>query len=468
MLHLQIGFPSGRYWAATHADPSRPEWPPHPSRVYSALVAGAYGVTGRITDAERNVLNRLAAADPPAIAFPDADLQAAPQSYVPVNDEASRVAPALKSHGVLMPNRQVRHFPVAYLTGEPEVRLSWSLQLDDEELALLDGIAARVTHLGTSHSLITARFSQTEEQIAPRWIPATDGRHYLRVPIAGRLDELDRQVARRADRSVRDELRRHAQACEITMSYRQAEEPPVTQVDVRHDWIALKLEEASWGADTAHTLARAARRALMALVGDDAPAALHGHDTNIEHLAWLPLPDVGHPHARGRIRGLAIGFPRSLPMTDAALLMRALQQLQRLRLPDGQVARLSPVQEGASTPVVLRADTWCRPSTTWATVTPVILDHPPRRADADRLVAALIESLEHAGLPTPVEVRLTRYSAFDGAPAAQDVPTKLPRYHAEVCFPMAVAGPVMAGRWRNFGIGLLRPIDGSGAAGGAA
>lgn len=466
MLHLQIGFPTGRYWAASHADPSRPEWPPHPSRVYSALVAGAYGATGRITDAERRVLNLLEAAAPPAIAFPDADLQAAPQSYVPVNDEASRVAPAKKSHGVLIPNRQVRHFPVAYLTGEPEVHMSWSLQVGDEELALLDGIAARMTHLGTSHSFVTARFVQHDDQIISRWIPAAEGRHYLRAPIAGRLDELDRQVASRADPSARDALRRHAPVCETLVSYRPADAAPVAQFDARHDWIALKLDDASWGADTAHTLARAARRALMALVGNDVPAALHGHDATVEHLAWLPLPDVGHPHARGRIRGLAIGFPRSLPVTDAALLVRTLQRLQRLHLPDGQVARLSPVLEGASTPLVLRTDTWCRPCTTWATVTPVVLDHPPRRADADNLLAALVASLEHAGLPTPVEVRLTRCSAFDGAPAALDVPTRLPRYHAEVRFPLPVAGPVIAGRWRNFGIGLFRPLEGNGSAGG--
>ncbi len=222
--------------------------------------------------------------------------------------------------------------------------------------------------------------------------------------------------------------------------------------------MAFRLDDASWGADTAHTLARAARRALMALLCDTVPDALHGHDGSIEHVAWLPLPDVGHSHARGRIRGLAVGFPRSLAPADLAVLVRGLQRLQLLHLPDGQTARLAPVVEAEDTPRVLRTGTWCRASVEWATVTPVILDRPPKRAEANLLLQALVESLTAAGYPIPVEVKLSRTSEFGGAPAALDIPTRLPRYHSTVRFAEPVEGPVIAGRWRNFGIGLFRPV----------
>lgn len=460
MLHLQIGFPTGRYWAASHANPAEPEWPPHPSRIYSALVAGAYGATGQISEQERRALDLLATAPPPTLAFPDADTRASPQSYVPVNDEASRIHPAKKSHGVLLPNRQARHFPAAYLSGEPEVHVTWSMQLDAETFAALDGIAARTTHIGTSHSFVTARFTQGVGQRPPRMAPATSGSHYLRVPTAGRLDELDQHVARRSSTKLRDALRRHASSCESLVAYREVAAPEQALIAARHDWFALRLDDASWGADTAYSFARAARRALLALLGDQAPPALHGHDmSSAAHLAWLPLPDIGRVHATARIRGLAIGFPRELSAADAAVLVRGLSQLQRLRLPDGQVAQLSPVLEGASTLKALQAWTWCRPSRVWATVTPVILDRPPRRPDPGRLVAAMVESLQLAGLPLPVDVRLSRNSAFEGAPAALDIPTRLPRYHAVLRFTDPVEGPVIAGRWRNFGIGLFRPLD---------
>lgn len=456
MLHLQIGFPGGRYWAADHADPTQPEWPPHPSRVYSALVAGAYGGNGQIAPEERRLLDRLAAADPPELAFPDADRPRAATSYVPVNDEATRLKPG-KSSGVLGPNRQARQFPGAYLLAEPELHLFWHLSLTADELAVLDGIAARLTHVGTSHSLATAQFRHADDSAMPprRWVPAAEGRHFLRVPRTGRLTELDEQVARR---SQRDELRRHLPRCETLVAYRPADQLAPPRIAAQHDWLALRLDDASWGAADAHTLARAARRALMALLGEQVPPALHGHAAEGEHLLWLPLPDVGHTHASARIRGLAIGFPRSLPPADAAVLVRGLQRLQTLHLPDGQTARLLPVLEGDTTPQVLRTATWCRASTHWASVTPVILDRPPKKPDADRLLHALAESLALAGWPEPVELRLSRTSAHAGAPTALDVATRLPRYHASVRFAQPVEGPLVAGRWRHFGIGLFRPL----------
>ncbi len=457
MLQLQIGFPTGRYCAASHANPREPEWPPHPSRVYSALVAGAYGSSGRLSEQERQALDRLALAGPPALSFPDADTTPAPDSYVPVNDEKSRLSPD-KSHGVLEPNRQVRQFPSAYLLGAPEVSLFWDVDLAAGDIAVLDRLAAHMTHLGTSHTFVTARFQQIAEQPVPRWVPDTAGRDYLRVPIEGRLGELDRQVAQRTDSRQRDTLRRRAPLCEVLVPYRPADRRLAQVTPARHDWMSFRLEDAAWGADTAHTLARVARRALMALIGDTVPAALHGHDDEVEHLAWLPLPDVGHSHARGRIRGLAVGLPRSLAPADLAILVRGLQRLLWLHLPDGQTARLTPVTEAEDTPRVLRTSTWCRASVEWSSVTPVILDRPPKRAEADLLVKALVESITAAGHPAPIDVRLSRTSAFDGAPGALDIPTRLPRYHATVRFAEAVEGPVLAGRWRNFGIGLFRPM----------
>lgn len=206
MLQLQIGFPAGRYCAASHSNPREPEWPPHPSRIYSALVAGAYGQTGQLAEPERLALDRLAMAGPPALSFPDADTTPAPDNYVPVNDEKTRLD-ANKSRGVLSPNRQVRQFPSAYLLGAPEVSLYWDIDLSANELVVLDRMAARMTHVGTSHTLVTARFHQTSSAAVPRWVPDAAGRDYLRVPLQGRLDELDRQQASRADTRQRITLR---------------------------------------------------------------------------------------------------------------------------------------------------------------------------------------------------------------------------------------------------------------------
>lgn len=450
MLQLHIGFPTGRYCAASLADPSWPEWPPHPSRVYSALVAAAYAGGVVPTPAQREALKKLEAAPAPALHFPEADLRDAPESYVPVNDVKSRVSPG-KTTGVLSPNRQARQFPSAFLTGEPEVRLQWSVEVSPQELQALDELAARMTHVGTSHSLVTARFLASE-LFEPRLVPSPTGTEYLRVPMDGRFDELDRIAEQR-----HGTLRRPQPLCESLVAYAAAARGAESVRRSGYEWVVLRLNDAAWGADTAHTFARAARRAVMALLGDQAPAAVHGHDPALPHVAWLPLPDVGHPHAGGKIRGLGVALPTLLSDADRACTLAGLARLQLIHLPDGQTARVAPVCDSTETPIVLRAETWRRASTHWSTVTPVILDRPPKRAEPDRIVAALVESLRTAGFPPPLAVRITRTSDFDGAPNAFDIPTRLPRYHARVQFAQPIEGPVIAGRWKNFGIGFFRP-----------
>lgn len=453
MLHLRIGFPGGRYYAANSDNPGQPEWPPHPSRVYSALVAAAYAGGRQPTDHERQLLHKLESAPPPSLTFPDADLQPAPDSYVPVNDPNTRIrARKLESRGVLHANRQLRQFPAAFLLDNPEIVVSWPLEISTDEIGILDQIAARVTHVGTSHSLVTAQFSRGEPGIPARWIPHPDGDEYLRVPQSGRLDELD-QLAGKGHGT----LRRPPPRCEALSGYAPAELPGVSVVPSLYDWVSMRLLDASWGADTAHTLARALRRAVLALAGDEAPDFVHGHGTTARHIAWLPLPEVGHVHARGRIRGIAIALPLAVPEPERMLALAAIARLQTLLLPDGQKARLEAVIEGPATATGLRSPTWLRASTHWSTVTPVLLDRPPKRATPEAVLSALAESLVNAGYPVPVSLVATRESDFVGAPGVLDVPTRIPRWHARVEFSEPVRGPVLAGRWRNFGVGLFRP-----------
>ena len=195
----------------------------------------------------------------------------------------------------------------------------------------------------------------------------------------------------------------------------------------------------------------------MSILGDDAPPAVHGHDPDVVHLAWLPLADVGHLHAAGKVRGLAVAIPISLASADRAAALAGLARLEELRLPDDQVARVTPIIECPQTPIALRSATWVGPSTHWSTVTPVLLDRPPKRPEPERIVAALTESIVGAGFPVPVSLRASTTSDFHGAPSAFDIPTRIPRFHARVVFAEPVQGPVIAGRWRNFGVGLFRP-----------
>ena len=450
MLQLQIGFPAGRYCAARMGDLAQPEWPPHPARVYSALVAAAYAGGRQPLEPERRVLEALEQAGPPMLAFPEADTTAGAISYVPANDEGTWLK---KSHGPLFPYRQPRYFPAAYLLGEPEIVLAWSLDLNTDELELLDQLAARMTHLGTSHSLVTARFSYSDSSVADFYAPSPYGHFALKVPLPGRLKELDELHEMRGGI-----VRRPLPLCEEIVTYGHIAAKPVQPHASAYEWLVFRLKGAVWGANTAHILGKSLRKCIMSRLDAQAPAAVHGHDQDQLHVAWIPLPFVGHPHADGRILGIGIALPITLTGQERTDTFFALNDLLTCwTLPGGQKAELEPAIEGPDTLRTLRRQTWADISTCWSTVTPVMLDRPPKHFESSRVTQALVQSLVNAGFPPPVSVMLSQTSDFEGGPAVREIPIKLPRTHARVVFAEPVQGPVIAGRLKYFGMGLFRP-----------
>ena len=147
---------------------------------------------------------------------------------------------------------------------------SWST---DEDVAALDELALRVTHVGTSHAFATARFSMVPGGEGGQLHPSPNGQTYFRVPRAGRLMELDRLVDH-----GHGTVRRPPPQCEALVAYAESRITASGAAEAFHDWVTLSFKGASWGADTSHTLARAFRRAVLSIAGDNAPALIHGHD----------------------------------------------------------------------------------------------------------------------------------------------------------------------------------------------
>jgi CRISPR-associated protein Csb2 len=73
-----------------------------------------------------------------------------------------------------------------------------------------------------------------------------------------------------------------------------------------------------------------------------------------------------------------------------------------------------------------------------------------------------------AGLPKPAEVRAGRYPFLPSVPPAYDFrlrrkaaePEERFAAHALLRFSQPVEGPVVLGKLRHFGLGLLRPVAG--------
>ncbi len=155
MFSLRVEFPSGRYVAARSDDSSVPEWPPHPSRLFSALVAAAYQLSGGMSEARCRALTWLESQPAPDIFAPAADLQAAPVSYVPPGDCIERKGKKgeEKYEHPVHRWRQARYFPEARILGAASVQFFWPNDPGSDIRASLGEIAQGVSHVGTSHSM---------------------------------------------------------------------------------------------------------------------------------------------------------------------------------------------------------------------------------------------------------------------------------------------------------------------------
>jgi CRISPR-associated protein Csb2 len=96
MLALRIEYLTGRCVATSYNDRNRAEWPPHPARVMSALVA-TWADSDERDENERAALDWLAEQAPPLIAASEAFYRRVVPHFVPVNDTSvlSNVEPFL-------------------------------------------------------------------------------------------------------------------------------------------------------------------------------------------------------------------------------------------------------------------------------------------------------------------------------------------------------------------------------------
>lgn len=498
----------------------RPEWPPHPARVFMALAA-AHFQTGQDPD-ERRALEWLESLPPPSLHAPPHAPRAIVTHYVPVNDKpGDRNNPPtaiIQSVPQLARNRQPRAFARAWLEGEV-VYLFWPEAVADEPVArALSGLCAKVTRIGHSMSLVQMWLATPEEVREPNWIPDDERADiHLRVPGPGLLADLEDRYNGAAVEAYAallvaaedgDVTTRRAAKARLRKDF-NGEPPhqlrpqvPFYQGYARPGGAEHKKREVTGGAFSPHlivfslqresspyqvldlrTVAAVAVRWREALVSqcNDMPervrGVVSGHDPNgapLEgpHLAFLPLAFVGHPQADGHLLGMAIALPQALMPEDRRQVLRVLARVDRLRLGPLGVWRLER-ETGARRPWNLTPEAWtAHPdgATHWSTVTPVAFDRHPKAKDRSQYQREVAEMIATAcvavQLPRPREVIVTPVSAHLGVPPAH-IFARLARKdgserrhaHAILMFHEPVRGPVLLGAGRYRGYGVCRPIE---------
>lgn len=336
MFTIAMELLAGRYTATRFNDRSVAEWPPHPARLYSAMVA-AWADSDEPDSDERAALRWLEDQGAPDIYCGEERRRTVVTHYVPVNDatalkpgvststyaplESARQALAdaqrsgdgratqraeavlAKAHTkavtdavragaltgretdsiadgileVLPENRgkQGRTYPTV-IPDEPTVWFVWpDAQASEEDRRALDALLERVARIGHSSTLVACRCDETGPGSSPVWVPgeSASGTRRVRVPRTGLIDRLEL-----AFETHHGEEPRTLPAGMVSYHQPRQVRPQARRPRLGGDWYVLGFTDGKFPTATqALAVARATRNALLAHGDQPSPEILSGH-----------------------------------------------------------------------------------------------------------------------------------------------------------------------------------------------
>lgn len=256
---------------------------------------------------------------------------------------------------------------------------------------------------------------------------------------------------------------------------------------VRRSWFAARRVTYGWGIEAARPSVLAlrllapisGRRALVVtstlrdavlsryseLWQEPAPPVLTGHGfeaRGYEQAVYLTLPHVGD-HGTGRLLGVAVALPASVPSELKRRIRAAVTAVlgNGLWLPGGRRVELVTVDDPAA-PLTARPERWARRSTCWVSALPVVHERWSKNKQVN--LADVAEWCANAGVPAPVRARSGFLPFLPGAIALRPEETRRaggerrPYSHLVVELSEPTPGPVVLGRMRGFGLGLMAPL----------
>jgi CRISPR-associated protein Csb2 len=476
-----------------------PEWPPSPLRVFQALVASAA--------ARWNERIRLEYAAP---AFRWLQRQPAPmivaahgipssvkyRLYVPDN-VADKVAKSWSAgrEADISSYRTEKDVRPTRLLGD-SVHYLFPIAPSDPEFethrnVLIDA-ARSITHLGWGVDMAAGNavvLSDVDADKLPgeRWRPAEDASaDGLRVPIDGTLNDLVAKHTAFLDRLSDDGFKPVPPLTAFaTVRYRRP-----TDTALR-PFVAFELRTPDFErfrpfdpARRACAVAGMVRNALADLAGQmqpfgwtdaDVNTFVHGHTPDGKQpargpeadrrFAYLPLPSLERRGGAGVVvtairRVLVVGPPGHDRQVTWA---RVLSGRELTPVNDTPPAALRLIDKP---PAALRTDPNIGPyvgsGAVWSTVTPVVLPGFDD-GDADKAERLLRKAFEQAGMPSELVRDASLEWRWVGFRAGVDLatryhrpePSRSPRYHVRVRWPVPIRGPLAVGAARYRGLGIF-------------
>lgn len=437
MIAIRIELLNGSYHAADHTLRS-PEWPPHPDRIFQALVATLHRMGN---DQRLRELLLLIESVPWRIHASNAVDRPMMKQYVPRNEDQGGGG---GSYNPVFATERMkeRYLPITEPI-DPVVHYIIDVDLDIESLR---PAVEQVARLG--RSLIAA--SIVDQFPAPNWVPASSGSELLvRVPYVGRITDLESAFAQKKRAGVR------------WANYQLCGSSKVAQTSsgIYSELIVLAASGRGVDGSRIAPLLESARRSILSICDDPLPEWLTGHSKDGSplqdtHLGVAPTIFSGR-HGDGRIMGIGLLVPKRIDGTESRNRLQPVLQ-SGLILAD-QIWNI----ENSRT-VTTEASTWTRSSRLWASATPLEI----RRRDRRSAIEIASEWAERSGLPPPMFARLRAEPFLVGPMHARNYAQgKRPRLrmHAMVEWDAPITGPIALGMGRYRGFGFMRPISGVGS-----
>jgi CRISPR-associated protein Csb2 len=476
MLALRVSYLLGRVYSARLEDgdlKNEPEWPPHPSRLFSALTS-AWGEGGAEKEL-RGALEWLEQQPAPRILAGSCTVRKPLPVFVPINDEVSKQKETIFKEKKQFPEdrpRKGRVFPSATLT-YPDVYFIWDAEPETATREGLDQILQRTSSLGHSASLVSVEMAHAVDASGLTELhPGAPKGERMRIAYPGRLKELVERHALFEETGSKV----HRPSAGRSTLYAAPKQVATAPVPSLFDRMIVLRRDIGQRASLRSTLSvmAALRGAIQKHGPQPVPECISGHapgstpETPVRserpHIALVPLPFVGAQHANGDLMGAAVLLPNTLTREERAICWSAVEAVKELRMDWGcWDVSVADAEEQRS---ALQPRTWSRAHTVWSTVTPFVFDRYPKDPFGEEAEQTLRAAMVRVGLPEPCEIDLhynpwhrgvPKASAFPPAPARAGKPQRY-HCHARVRFDRLVAGPLIAGAGRYYGYGLFRAL----------
>lgn len=459
------------------------EWPPSPARLFQALVAATHrGAHGLIhVDVRDGALEWLEACPPPTIfAISTEPARGLLTGYVPNNDDGE--SKDIREH--VKTAKSMRLHP---LPSDCRVTYRWDFA-DEGDAAhhadVVSAMASLVTYLGRAVDLAYARGEvhsepQTSTAVERKlWQPREVlGGEWL-VPSTGFLD----LCKRRFPRSVSDVPPDFTNSKQVDYSDepKSPDKVPSALFELfrpdgsRKSFDPRRLREAAgmvrhvfsrWIEENPRMKSHYGEDRLTRLLLGHQNAGISGCSLG-GHFGTVPLPSVNADFtADGDIRRvLIIGWGIN-DDEDRWLFRDLVRGIDGMELVDnGRTTGFLRIARSATLQTTLERWTTFdkKPTKVWRTVTPIILTGHPRRGRT--LEMCLMRALVQQGIPGDAIESVATYSGplVPKCPAARefrvaDYLATTQRVHAEIIFHQPRTGPLVVGRGRFAGFGVMLP-----------